>query len=123
MPNDPSTEQIVLSDDQEGAISAMMAKNWQWGALFITGPAGTGKSTVLRAFRQRYEGNVVVVAPTGIASINCGGQTIHRTFRLPPRFIRYRDPDDIKPAWGDARKILRKLDYLIIDEISMVRAD
>jgi ATP-dependent exoDNAse (exonuclease V) alpha subunit len=113
----------MLSEDQEAALEAMMSENWRWGALFVTGPAGTGKSTVLRAFRLRCAANVVVVAPTGIASINCGGQTIHRTFRFPPRFIRYRDVDDIKCLSGQARKVLEKLDYLIIDEISMVRAD
>src|SRR5450631_1755540 len=117
-----SDEPLILSDDQEAALAQMMSPNWPWGALFVTGPAGTGKSTVLRAFRERFDGSVVVVAPTGIAAINCGGQTIHRTFRLPPRFVRYRDADDIKPVRGQDRKILKHLDCLIIDEISMVRA-
>ncbi len=118
-----SNPDLVLSEDQEGALEEMTAKQWNWGALFLTGPAGTGKSTVLRAFKLRYPGNVVVVAPTGIAAINCGGQTIHRLFRFPPRFIRYRDPDDIRLLWGSNKQVLRKLDTLIIDEISMVRAD
>jgi ATP-dependent exoDNAse (exonuclease V) alpha subunit len=121
-PDKPQPE-FVLSEDQEVALAAMMVEDWRWGALFVTGPAGTGKSTVLRAFRLRTEANVVVVAPTGIAAISCGGQTIHRTFRFPPRFIRYRDPDDIKVLSKAARGVLQKLDYLIIDEISMVRAD
>lgn len=123
MATDPTQPEIVLSEDQEAALAEMLAPNWRWGALFVTGPAGTGKSTVLKEFRRRFDGNVVVVAPTGIAAINSGGQTIHRTFRLPPRFIRYRDKDDIKPIYGAARKVLRHLDCLIIDEISMVRAD
>ncbi|MHB8636929.1 MAG: ATP-dependent DNA helicase [Fimbriimonadaceae bacterium] len=122
-PTAKTPQEHILSDDQEGALQAMLAEEWRWGALFITGPAGTGKSTVLREFRRRCEGNVVVVAPTGIASINCGGQTIHRTFKLPPRFIRFHDPDDIECLSGKARKLLQKLDYLIIDEVSMVRAD
>lgn len=127
MPSEPSAGSaeptIVLSDDQEAALQEMMSPNWRWGALFVTGPAGTGKSTVLRAFRERYAGNVVVVAPTGIAAINCGGQTIHRTFRFPPRFVRYRDSDDIKRLKDRSRQVLQKLDCLIIDEISMVRTD
>lgn len=115
--------EIVLSDDQEHALAAMLSPEWRWGALFITGPAGTGKSTVLKEFRRRSEGNVVTVAPTGIAAINCGGQTIHRTFRLPPRFIRYRDFDDVHALRGSAKNLILKMDTLIIDEVSMVRAD
>ncbi|HLK14236.1 MAG TPA: DEAD/DEAH box helicase [Fimbriimonadaceae bacterium] len=117
------TSTFNLSDDQEGALAEMLAENWRWGALFVTGPAGTGKSTVLRQFRLKTEANVVVVAPTGIAALSCGGQTIHRTFRFPPRFLRYRDPEDIQLLRGAAGRLLQKLDYLIIDEVSMVRSD
>lgn len=117
------TGDLVLSDDQEQALAAMLAPNPAWGALFVTGPAGTGKSTVLREFRRRCPGNVVVVAPTGIAAINCGGQTIHRTFRLPPRFIRYKDEDDVRALRGAARALIKRMDTLVIDEVSMVRAD
>ena len=65
----------------------------------------------------------MVVAPTGIAALSCGGQTIHRTFRFPPRFIRYQDDEDIQCLSGSSRKLLQRMDYLIIDEVSMVRAD
>jgi len=54
--------------------------------IFVTGRAGTGKSTLLRYFRAKTKKNIVVVAPTGIAAINVEGQTIHSFFRLPPRF-------------------------------------
>ena len=59
--------------------------------LFITGKAGTGKSTLLRYFRAKTNKNVVVVAPTGVAAINVEGQTLHSFFRLPPRFVQKED--------------------------------
>lgn len=86
-------------------------------SLFVTGRAGTGKSTLLRHLRSGCA-NAAVVAPTGIAALNVGGQTIHSFFRLPPRLIQ---PQDIKPRRNAA--ILKKLEFLIIDEVSMVRAD
>lgn len=85
--------------------------------IFLTGKAGTGKSTFLQYFRKHTEKKIAVVAPTGVAALNVQGQTIHSLFRLPPRFI---DPQAIKT---DRRKIFKELDMLIIDEISMVRAD
>lgn len=87
--------------------------------LFITGNAGTGKSTLLKYFRQHTQKNVVVLAPTGIAAVNVGGQTIHSFFRLPPRFIRDLDVRRIPRH----KKLFQTLDTVIIDEISMVRAD
>ena len=59
--------------------------------LYITGKAGTGKSTLLRYFRETTKKNVAVVAPTGIAAINVSGQTIHSLLRLPPRFLERND--------------------------------
>jgi hypothetical protein len=87
-------------------------------SAFITGKAGTGKSTLLRLFSQRASGTAVVLAPTGLAAINVGGQTIHSFFKFPPRFI---DPAQIRPS--RTPEILRRIDTLIIDEVSMVRAD
>lgn len=87
--------------------------------VYITGKAGTGKSTLLRYFRETTKKNVAVVAPTGIAAINIGGQTIHSLLRLPPRFL---ERDDVQTA-GKNRVIIEKLDILVIDEVSMVRAD
>ena len=86
--------------------------------LFLTGKAGTGKSTLLRLFVQSTDRKVVVLAPTGVAALNAGGQTIHSFFRFPPRLL---DQSQIKPLRN--RKIYEKMDTLIIDEISMVRAD
>lgn len=85
--------------------------------LFLTGKAGTGKSTFLQYFRKNTKKRIAVVAPTGIAALNINGQTIHSLFRFAPRFM---DKDDIKP---DKRRLFKELELLIIDEISMVRAD
>ena len=88
------------------------------GHLFVTGKAGTGKSTLLRALRDENDASSVVVAPTGLAAVQVGGQTIHSFFGLPPRLVK---PEDIKPS----RKLglMRKLKTLVIDEVSMVRSD
>jgi ATP-dependent exoDNAse (exonuclease V) alpha subunit len=88
------------------------------GNLFVTGRAGTGKSTLLRCLAREAGERCVIVAPTGLAAVNVGGQTIHSFFGLPPRLIR---PDDIRR--GRNGRLMRKLDLLVIDEISMVRSD
>lgn len=85
--------------------------------LFLTGKAGTGKSTFLHYFREHTEKKIAVVAPTGIAALNVLGQTIHSMFRFKPGFIH---TGDLK---YDRRKLFKELELLIIDEISMVRAD
>ena len=86
--------------------------------LYVTGKAGTGKSTFLQYYKEITKKNIVVLAPTGIAAINVGGQTIHSFFRFPPKLI---DPESLRPIRG--RELYQNLDLLIIDEISMVRAD
>jgi len=90
-------------------------------SVFVTGDAGTGKSTLLRRLLEesRARGRcVAVLAPTGCAAVNVGGQTIHSFFSIPPRFIAPQEP--IHPK---NRQLLRDLDTLFIDEVSMVRAD
>ena len=86
--------------------------------LFITGKAGTGKSTLIEYFRNTTKKKIVVLAPTGLAAINVKGQTIHSFFHLAPRFA---DPFTV-PRRSNSR-IYKDLDTVIIDEISMVRAD
>lgn len=87
-------------------------------SVFITGKAGTGKSTLLREFTSKTEKQFVVVAPTGIAALNVNGQTIHSFFRFKP--VKF-DPENLK---ADYRKdLFEELDTLIIDEVSMVRSD
>lgn len=99
-------------------------------SLFLTGKAGTGKSTFLRYICQNTKKKHVVLAPTGIAAINAGGQTIHSFFKLPfhplvpddARFQGRRIREFLKYSKAHI-KLLRELDLIIIDEISMVRAD
>ena len=86
--------------------------------MFITGRAGTGKSTLLNLFRQTTSKKVAVVAPTGIAALNVKGQTIHSFFGFPPRLLR---PDEIRKKKN--HRLYKALEVLIIDEVSMVRAD
>lgn len=106
---------LTLSDDFQYALDQMES-----GAnLFITGRAGTGKSTLLRIFRQTTQKNCVVLAPTGVAALNVQGQTIHSFFGFPPRLLQRKD---VKPNRRYAR-LFERLEILIIDEISMVRAD
>jgi ATP-dependent DNA helicase PIF1 len=88
------------------------------GHLFVTGRAGTGKSTLLRALRDILSESLVIVAPTGLAAVNVGGQTIHSFFGFPPRLIK---PEDIKRSRNG--KVMRTLKFLVIDEVSMVRSD
>ncbi len=86
--------------------------------LFLTGKAGTGKSTLLHYLRQTTAKATAVLAPTGVAALNVGGQTIHSFFRFPPALI---DPDSLQKRQNT--KLFKKLETLIIDEVSMVRAD
>jgi ATP-dependent exoDNAse (exonuclease V) alpha subunit len=92
--------------------------------FFLTGKAGTGKSTFLKQIVKLNLKNYVVVAPTGIAAVNVGGMTIHSFFQFPLRPLLPED-EDIKVFWknSEKRKIIHAMDTLIIDEISMVRAD
>ena len=88
------------------------------GIFFVTGEAGTGKSTLLRKFYQQEKTRAVCVAPTGIAALNISGQTIHSFFKFPPSLI---NPAEVKKQ-KDPR-IYQKIDFLIIDEVSMLRPD
>jgi ATP-dependent DNA helicase PIF1 len=86
--------------------------------LFVTGKAGTGKSTLLQHLKRKVLQKAVVLAPTGVAAVHVGGQTIHSFFRFPPHVLF---PEAVARLGGG--KIYRKLTTVIIDEISMVRAD
>ena len=86
--------------------------------LFVTGGAGTGKSTLIRYLRNILHSRIAVVAPTGVAALNAHGVTIHSLFRLPPKIIQ---PSDIKQVYD--RQLFKKLELLIVDEVSMVRPD
>ncbi|MFB2598950.1 ATP-dependent RecD-like DNA helicase [Herbiconiux sp. P17] len=87
--------------------------------VFVTGRAGTGKSTLLNHLSWNTEKQLVISAPTGVAALNVGGQTIHSLFRLPIGVIA----DHTIEQNGDVRKLLNTIDTLVIDEVSMVNAD
>lgn len=96
--------------------------------LFITGKAGTGKTTFLRQLKERSGKQVAVVAPTGVAAINAGGATIHSFFQLPlapfmPTAEGRKHLISQTKMRSSRRRVLQDLELLVIDEISMVRAD
>ncbi|MCK9616859.1 MAG: AAA family ATPase [Lentimicrobiaceae bacterium] len=100
--------------------------------IFLTGKAGTGKTTFLHNLKKVSPKRMVVVAPTGVAAINAGGVTIHSFFQMPfcpqiPKDYNLRqtevEPTEIKHFSREKINIIRSLDLLVIDEISMVRAD
>jgi ATP-dependent exoDNAse (exonuclease V) alpha subunit len=89
--------------------------------MFITGKAGTGKSTLLQYFRNHTTKNVVLLAPTGVAAVNIKGQTVHSFFRFKPDITPEAVPSiRLRKA---QKALYQKVDTIIIDEISMVRAD
>ncbi len=87
--------------------------------IFITGRAGTGKSTLLNHARSVTKKKVAVIAPTGVAAVNINGQTIHSFFGFKPDITMTK----VKKVSGSRRDIYKNLDAIIIDEVSMVRAD
>ena len=93
--------------------------------VFLTGKAGSGKTTFLRQVREHGNKRMVVVAPTGVAAINAGGMTIHSLFQLPFG-LHLPDMQRSEPPRKYSRQklsLIRSLELLVIDEISMVRAD
>ena len=80
--------------------------------VFVTGNAGTGKSTLILYLRNGLKKNIVVVAPTGVAAFNAGGVTIHSFFRFPPKML---ENGDIKSVYD--RKLYQKLDILIKEKL------
>lgn len=94
--------------------------------VYLTGKAGTGKTTFLHRLKKESVKRMAVVAPTGVAAINAGGMTIHSFFQLPfGPFVpgNSRDVARQRKFSGDKIRLIRSLDLLVIDEISMVRAD
>lgn len=113
-----SDRELVLTDEFKDALALLGGGRH----LFLTGKAGTGKSTLIRRFIAETDRNVVVVAPTGIAALNVDGYTIHRLFSFSTRTTL----DDVRTGRyypGRFAKLLGSLDTLIVDEASMVRAD
>jgi len=123
-------EKEQLDLDNKEWQQALQIIQYTRRSLFLTGKAGTGKSTFLRYVAQNTKKKYVILAPTGIAAINAGGQTLHSFFKLPfhpllPNDTRYSTRNIRKTLKysGVTLKLLRELELIIIDEISMVRAD
>ena len=110
-----STADIEIGPDFQMALDHI---DKEGQSAFITGVAGTGKSTLLQYFQETTKRAVVVLAPTGIAAINVRGQTIHSFFRFPPKLI---EPAEL--SRGRNTSLFENLETLVIDEVSMVRAD
>lgn len=120
-------------------IERTLAKDYMLNTarhLFLTGRAGSGKTTLLQEVLLEADKSMVVVAPTGVAAINAGGVTIHSFFQIPPatflptndflfndRFVNRPMLKEHMKMGGEKQRLIRELDTLVIDEISMVRAD
>lgn len=115
--------QTVKSENKELRTAWDFVEN-TGRSIFLTGKAGTGKTTFLKTIVERSRKRPIVVAPTGVAAINAGGVTIHSFFQLP--FSPYVPGAKVESRFDfgrEKRKIIASIDLLIIDEISMVRAD
>jgi ATP-dependent DNA helicase PIF1 len=110
----PPTDMAITTDEMRDAWNRLGNSN-----VLVTGRAGTGKSTLLQAFCDATEKNVVKVAPTGVAALNVGGATIHSFFKLKPGI----QPGEAALAIPNDPEMYQALECLVIDEISMVRAD
>lgn len=110
-----SPTKLEINDDFRKALELMNVTN---NNVFLTGKAGTGKSTLLQHFRETTQKRIVILAPTGVAAVNVGGQTIHSFFKfgigITPSTVRNLHEED---------SIYKNIDSIVVDEISMVRAD
>lgn len=112
----PSQSQAPVLHEIDEAMAAIQHNH---PVVLITGRAGTGKTTLIRKLIKEGGRGQVVLAPTGVAAVNVGGQTIHSFFRIPPRM---HNVSEIFPRRGGQR-LFSQLKRVIIDEVSMVRAD
>lgn len=106
---------IIITSDLKESLDVFENSNTN---LFLTGKAGTGKSTLIRLIREKSKKKIIVLAPTGLAALNVGGQTVHSFFGFPPKLIT------MQSIYKSRKEHLYKnIDTLIIDEASMLRAD
>jgi len=126
-----------MNNDKDTSTVAAEFLNSTSQHVFLTGKAGTGKTTFLKELQEKTHKRFIVVAPTGIAALNAGGVTIHSQFLLP--LGSYLPDDNAGAEWGpffnnsilarknplnsERKKVLREIDLLVIDEVSMLRAD
>ena len=108
--------EFALSAEQN-AVFELIEKTRE--NIFVTGRAGTGKSTLLNHLSWNTDKQIVIAAPTGVAALNVGGQTIHSLFRLPIGVIADHPIEQVP----ELRKLLNTIDTLVVDEVSMVNAD
>ena len=111
-----SVQGLVLAAEQQAVYDAIETTR---DHIFVTGRAGTGKSTLLNHLSWNTSKQLVIAAPTGVAALNVGGQTIHSLFRLPIGVIA----DHTIEHGAEVRKLLNTIETLVIDEVSMVNAD
>ncbi len=111
----PAASRIEITPEYE-LVKNLLAKDFP--VVFVSGKAGTGKSTLIFYLRLALGKNIVTVAPTGVAALNVEGTTIHSFFRFPPHIVQ---PEDVQEVSN--RRLYKKLDLLVVDEVSMVRAD
>lgn len=116
MSSKTTTENLEITEEFDKALNVLLHTD---ESIFITGKAGTGKSSLLRHFTNTTDKKYIVLAPTGIAALNVGGQTIHSFFRFPPGEI---NPKSIKFDYM-REDLFEQLEMVIIDEVSMVRSD
>ncbi|KGO92739.1 helix-turn-helix domain-containing protein [Flavobacterium subsaxonicum] len=129
-----------MQDLSAAATYALRFINQTNRSVFLTGKAGTGKTTLLKEIIKTTHKNVVVVAPTGIAALNAGGVTIHSMFQLPfagflptnsqpPQFsdtVRFETKDSLRRHFAmraEKKSVILNMELLVIDEVSMLRAD
>ncbi|HRY98501.1 MAG TPA: DEAD/DEAH box helicase [Bacteroidales bacterium] len=135
-PGFPAIDGLVLDPSNPEFNNAAALVETLHPLIFLTGKAGTGKTTFLKYIRETCHRNTVVLAPTGVAAINAGGMTLHSFFNLPLRPFIPEDPglSDLRSKGGPDifstfryRKqkldLLRSMQLLVIDEVSMVRCD
>ena len=125
-------DNFVIDTENKEFQDALSLVRYTSQSIFLTGKAGTGKSTFLRYVCEHVKKKHIVLAPTGVAAINVGGTTIHSFFKMPFRPMLPDDPDlslvdgriyNLLKYSKKQRQILREVELIIIDEISMVRAD
>ncbi len=105
---------ITLTDEHKKALRLLQHSNKH---VFITGRAGTGKTTLIDYFREHTSKKIVVLAPTGLAALNIRGQTVSSFFKFPPRIIQKHDIKQVR------NRMYSTIDCIVIDEVSMLRAD
>ncbi len=124
-----NTSTFIPDPDNHAFTLAWRLLEYTSLSFFVTGKAGTGKSTFLRHLARTSTKKIVILAPTGVAAMNVGGQTIHSFFQFPQKpLVESDDIHIFRKATAEQdeeerRTLIRELDTLIIDEVSMVRAD